>query len=172
MTQAHRAIEFPPIEMDFELDFQFESTRKGHEYWRSKCADRAMPDRRDIDPVKLVGILKHLSLFDLDIADGVLQGLRARLIGEEFGRVFGSLRNRDLPSLLGPIIFARWMDLADNVLARGMPLRATGQVIFADKKHLGVELMLAPLTDGGKEPAVIMLVDHFYSYVSQQRSST
>lgn len=170
IAQAHQAVEFPPIELDYKLDFQFVPPRRGLEYWISKCAGRAMPDRRDIDPVQLAGILNHLSMFDMDITNDALQGLRARLIGAEFERVFGSLRNRDLPTLLGPSVWARWMDLASNVLAHGAPLRATGQVAFANKTHLGFELMLAPLSDGGTKPAVLFLVDHFYSYVKQARS--
>lgn len=169
-AQAHQAVEFPPIEVDFDLNFRFPAPRQGYEYWLGKCAGHAMPDRRDIDPVQLAGILKHLSMFDMDIAGGELQGLRARLIGAEFERVFGSLHNKDLPTLLGPIVWARWLDLGARVLAHGAPLRATGQIVFANKSHLGVELLLAPLTNGGTEPAVFLLVDHFYSYVDQTRS--
>lgn len=167
MAQAHQAVEFPPIELDYTLDFQFAAPRKGYEYWLDKCAGRAMPDRRDIAPLQVVSILSHLSLFDMDITNGVLQNLRARLIGAEFERVFGSLRNRELSTLLGPIVWARWMDLSSKVLAHGGPVRATGQIMFANKSHLGVELLLAPLTDGGEKPAVIFLVDHFYSILKE-----
>ena len=39
--------------------------RRAYRYWRSKCGDRAMPSRSDIDPIEMAGFLPNLALLDV-----------------------------------------------------------------------------------------------------------
>lgn len=51
---------------------------KALSYWRGKRGDRAVPARRDIDPIEIPGLLPHVMLVDVE---GDPPRLRYRLIG-------------------------------------------------------------------------------------------
>ena len=63
--------------------------RELHAFWDGKRAGRAMPARRDLDPVEIPGLLKHLIL--LDVTHDPLR-FRVRL----YGTAVADLRGRDL----------------------------------------------------------------------------
>ncbi len=57
------------------------------DYWREKRDGRAMPGRRDIDPVELRSILPHLQI--TEVIDGGIR-FRYRLVGTAIVEAFGA----------------------------------------------------------------------------------
>lgn len=63
--------------------------RQLYAYWDGKRAGRPMPARRDLDPVEIPGLLRHLILLDVTHAPS---RFRVRL----YGTAVAELRGRDL----------------------------------------------------------------------------
>jgi hypothetical protein len=57
------------------------------DYWEAKRAGRAMPQRRDIDPAELRGVLPHLQI--TEVIDGGSR-FRYRLVGTAVVEAFGA----------------------------------------------------------------------------------
>jgi hypothetical protein len=73
-------------DLAFRAQLVIPEERQLFDYWRSKCAGRAMPARRDIRPADLSRLLPCISLID------VLQGaerLRVRLAGTQLREIYG-----------------------------------------------------------------------------------
>ena len=53
------------VEVERRIASCHETVREVAAYWRSKCADRAMPQRADIDPAELKSYLASITLVDV-----------------------------------------------------------------------------------------------------------
>lgn len=123
-------------------------------YWRSKCGDRAMPARADIDPLDIPRLLPNIILFDVLPPD---RRLKVRLVGTFVVDMFGGDYTGQY---LDEIDFGEVRDkvLRDysNALALARPLisdhtfRKLGGVLF------DIERLIVPLSEDGKR--VTMLV--------------
>src|SRR4029453_6278641 len=53
------------VEVERRIGCCHETVREVADYWRSKCADRVMPKRADIDPAELKAYLPSITLVDV-----------------------------------------------------------------------------------------------------------
>ena len=53
------------VEVERRITSCHETVREVSAYWRSKCADRVMPKRADIDPAELKPYLRSITLVDV-----------------------------------------------------------------------------------------------------------
>ncbi len=162
-AQLHQngELTFPPIAYDADLAFTRDAPRIGYEYWRGLCNGRSLPDRRDIDPLAMTGIIRHFNLLDIVREEEGEIRLSPRLIGTAMEEVFGPIHNRNIEDMLAPAVIARWEGAAHEVLKHKGPLRATGRILHEGKSFLRFEFLLAPLTDGGAEIDVLMVISDF-----------
>jgi hypothetical protein len=72
-----------PLAYDFRND---PILGRAYEYWQSKCGERAMPSRRDIDPSEITRLLPHLQIHEF--VDGGAR-IRYRLVGTAVAATYG-----------------------------------------------------------------------------------
>nr|WP_298682591.1 PAS domain-containing protein [uncultured Dongia sp.] len=87
----------PTITLDISLDEAASQRVSTFDvYWRSKCRDRKLPARCDIDPAEIKPLLPNLLIADIETAPF---RVRYRLDGSETAGINGSLTNQYLDQL-------------------------------------------------------------------------
>lgn len=125
-------------------------------YWRSKLAARAMPSRRDIDPVEMPRLLPYVMLTDV-LSDPL--DFRYRLIGTAVRRIsqgdYTGKRYSEVPGK-GPGN-AVWANCADVVRTKA-PLVAAPPYIGPNRQVSRCETILLPLSQNGSDVNMILQV--------------
>lgn len=123
------------------------ATRELYQYWNQRRGLRAAPERSDIEPGHLTGMLADTFVLSVDADAGHpfrIAGTRvcALFCRELKGRSFVGLWDEGLPML----------DLL-NALVRDRIGLVAGAHAAVDKVRLDLELLMLPLTQGGARPA-------------------
>ena len=128
-------------------------------YWLSKRGSRAMPSRRDIDPVEMPKLLPYLMLIDV-IPEPL--DFRYRLIGTEVraisrrdytGMLFSQLPGKGRGSVV-------WEGCAETVRACA-PFSRTPPYVGPEQHLADCENLLLPLSEDGATVNMIMKVISF-----------
>jgi len=128
-------------------------------YWQSKLSGRAMPSRRDIDPVDIPRLLPYLML--LDVLPEPLD-FRYRLIGTEVravlaqdytGRLLSELPGKGKGSVV-------WDNCEQVVLARA-PITRSPPYVGPDRDLRRCKNLLLPLSENGSDVSMIVMVADF-----------
>jgi hypothetical protein len=133
--------------------------RQAYAYWQGKLGGRAMPSRRDIDPIEMPQLLAHLVL--LDVVPEPLD-FRFRLIGTEVrtmvARDYTGLCFSELPGKgKGSVV---WGNCEKVVLSKA-PLSGDPPYVGPEPKVVRCENLLLPLSEDGSEVSMILLVANF-----------
>jgi hypothetical protein len=125
-------------------------------YWDKKRTGRAMPARRDIDPIEMgPKLLPHLMLCEL-----AEQGsrIRFRLVGtllvkrlgyDPTGKWLSELPKSDYLDFLGRMV--------RQSCASASPIFAASTFRWGANGRLDAQHLLLPLTTGGSEPGIVMV---------------
>lgn len=133
--------------------------REALAYWRSKLAGRAMPSRRDLDPVDMPRLLPYVML--MDVLVGPLD-FRYRLIGTEARSIlkhdYTGIRFSELPGKgKGSIVW----DNCEQVVATGAPYSRNVPYVGPERYVRGCENLLMPLSENGIDVNMIVKVISF-----------
>ncbi|MBL8832449.1 MAG: PAS domain-containing protein [Rhodospirillales bacterium] len=133
---------------------------KLHDYWRSKCAGRTMPARRDIDMVEIDRtILPYIILHDIVRSpdQSARPRYRYRLIGTELVNAIGAdVTNRFLDDVLTPErggLVWDWLDAAER---SARPMTLDMPLAYPDREFRHARRIVLPLSDCGKRPDILM----------------
>jgi hypothetical protein len=124
-------------------------------YWQGKQGARAMPLRRDIDPLEMgPNLLPHLVLADLfDRGTRV----RFRLVGTDVVRRLGF---DPTSSYLEAEAKGGWADMLASlhrlVYAERAPVQAESEFLWGNGRRRAAQLLLLPLTQDGPDPAIAL----------------
>jgi hypothetical protein len=124
------------------------------DYWNAKRGARAMPRRRDIEPLELKPYLRHLFLIERLAGEDFRYRLIGSEITERYGRNSTGKRIREVYADLPAI--AQWfttMLLAVTTLKR--PVLASGTLRAIGKDHVLSESLHLPLSDDGDTVTMI-----------------
>lgn len=133
------------ISLDPEL--QFNDGRLGEllDYWNGKRAGRAIPARRDIDPLELKSHLGRLHLIDVEYAPF---RLRLRMMGVTSTETLGrDMTGRYFDKYHPPEILKNVLKTYEWLGERKRPLRHFGNAVYADKSLYAFEVVNLPLSD-------------------------
>lgn len=119
--------------------------RQLYVYWKSRCGDRRMPSRSDIDPLDLPALLPFIFLVDV-LSDP--RDFRFRLAGTHFrdavGTEFtGRLIGEVFPPSFGAEVHYYWSECVN----RSEPAVGSGALWIAERNHVtwkGIVLPLSP----------------------------
>lgn len=127
-----------------------------HRYWEGKRGDRAMPARRDIDPLEMgAQLLPHLLLSDIMERGG---RIRLRLVGTQVVKRFGfDPTGQHLDEALPGGYFGLLATLHRVVFAERRPVRSESMFRWGASHRLHVHQLLLPLSMGGSEPAIALV---------------
>ena len=128
-------------------------TRKLFSYWNTLRAERAAPERADIDPAAIRGLLRDTFILEVDPARTMpvrVAGARiASLFMRELrGEAFTALYRAEDRDCLGAII--------ETVLDDPTPAVAGVSAAPAGREPLEMELLLLPLRNNGKTHSRIL----------------
>ncbi len=125
-----------------------------HGYWRTKCQEPRIPDRRDIDPLELPpACLPHLMLWDVE-ANGYRCRLAGTAIVDVHGRELRGITTRDLHGKANAKIEAEY----DWVVRTRQPHFVDRAMSWYHRDYTRYRRLLLPLTRGGDAVAVLLSV--------------
>jgi len=127
--------------------------------WRTKAAGRNMPRRSDITPRDLKDFLR-----DIVLAQRVGTNPSCyvwRIIGTGVTDVLGHNTGKTFDESVPPEHLARWIEIADLILASQQPLRLCGRVHIQGRDYLDAENLYMPLADGDDVPAYVLGLCHY-----------
>lgn len=134
---------------------QADTLRALYDYWQARRGGRAMPARRDIDPVDIPLLLPHVVLFDVEPAP---IRYRVRLIGTHLTEMLG----RDdtgcyLDEAYAPAAYARMEAALLGPVTRGTPSHSRAPVYFDSRRdYLDYEAVHLPLSGDGARVDMIL----------------
>jgi hypothetical protein len=134
--------------------------RQAFGYWDAKRAGRAMPARRDIDPIDIPALLPWIMLIDVIVAPEL--DFRYRLIGSEIRRIshgnFAGHRFSALPGKgRGSVVF----DNCEQVVLTRTPFSRSPPYVGPDPRVAQCENLLLPLSSDGEGVDMILQVVTF-----------
>lgn len=125
------------------------------DYWRSKRCGRAMPSRKDIDPIEIPWALSRIFLVDYDLADGFHYRLAGAEVAAAFGR--GNMKGLRFSDFFSPervrSVEQRWMPLVTHRSIAVM----TGMIYLAADRSCVGERLLMPLAETPDGPVTGIL---------------
>jgi len=147
--------------MTFDFTFRAQlvsrEQRQLYDYWRSCAAMRAMPARRDLDPVLMRDHLPSICLID------IFHGLRdavVRLAGTQIKDVYGiELTGKCLGDLEWGDRIDYWQSIYQRVLESKAPLHGAIQGPISEREHIKLFWLRLPLSDNGRRVNKILCYD-------------
>ncbi|MGC2411407.1 MAG: PAS domain-containing protein [Stellaceae bacterium] len=119
-----------------------------HNYWKSRCRNREMPSRRDIDPIDVPRLLPFIFLVDVlnDPRD-----FRFRLTGTHFRdfvgtEITGLMISEVFPPAFAAEVHHHWSNCVD----RRAPAVGSGKLWVAERSHVEWEGIVLPLSPDGE----------------------
>ena len=133
-----------------------------YQYWLVRRGERAMPARRDLDPVDIPTLLPHLVL--AEAGDDV--GFRYRLAGTAVTRAAGAeLTGRPVASVGTDAVFRdRLLACLHQVAATSQPLYSQGPYPRAGKRDAEpwyVASVMLPLSEDGSTVNMVLVAQVF-----------
>lgn len=129
------------------------------EYWRSKCGDKGLPSRSEIDPIEMTSFLAGIMLVEVEQEP---RRYRYRLVGT----LITGMTDRDVTGQFWDEIYTHSQyDVLkaslDCVVESGKPCRSTGSANYVGKEFVAVEVLDLPLSTCGTEVDMILRVVDF-----------
>lgn len=136
------------------------------EYWSAKCAGRAMPRRRDIDPVEMRGLLPHLQFVEMiDGGERFRYGLTGTAVVEAYGReLTGRFVDEVLPPERRPIAERHYR----LVFETRRPVVVQNGYVTAQGALMVVDRLLVPLSNDGIAADLVLMAQTF-AFASRAR---
>lgn len=134
--------------MTFEQRFHANALKVLFAYWQELRRGRNAPARADIDPSRIVTVLPHIGLFDVEESP---RRYRIRLAGTRIVSWYGcDVTGRYLDELdfgTGPTFT---FSTLDQVVDKGVPGHMTGEYTKQDGRTIRYERLYLPLSNDGK----------------------
>jgi hypothetical protein len=147
---------FPNVELDRQDDWP-PVLAFVRDYWQAKRGSRTMPARNDISPSQLKAQLPHILLADV-IEGGV--DFRYRLVGTQLRGFFqGEPSAKLMSEIMAPFgdrTCEATLQTYRTVVKHRAPLRLTGAGTWFGQKTKLFDAYLAPLSDDGVTPNMVL----------------
>lgn len=120
-------------------------------YWQSKCEDRLVPDRADLNLADLADIAPNLVIVEKVEGDG---GFRIRLAGSALTQITGEERTGKLVDELGSPdtrTRERWNTVLKEAARTNHPVFVKVRGSRDQTSHLLFHGIILPLTNGGTD---------------------
>lgn len=140
--------------MRFEERFHNKALQVLYTHWRSLCGPASLPGRGDIAPERIVQVIPHIGLFDVEHAP---RRYRIRVMGTEIVRWYGcDLSGR----YLDEIDFGQGQQftfaLLDQVVDRREAGHMTGEYTKQDGRTIRYERLFMPLASDGRRADMVI----------------
>lgn len=131
-------------------------------YWHTKRAVRPMPDRADIAPGELAGLLPNIVISEV-LRDG--EDFRVRIFGTALVELVGEERTGKCLSEFGVDAFiptkpervqSHWFDVTRRSFVVRHPVLVSGTMASSNRSYISWHGVSMPLTSGGSEVAQML----------------
>lgn len=147
--------------VDPSLRFDAALLRDALALWQSKCVNHAFPARADFSVEDLAPFMGHIILIDVERDP---RRYRFRLIGSYITQMLGrDSTGRYMDDVYGAAAFENATRSNDYILEHRQPVRGFGNVSHANKGHIDIEVLDAPLSADGQT------IDMIFKVVVQTR---
>jgi len=136
--------------------------RRLHAWWTGARGDRALPDRRDFDPVEHVDLLPAVLISE---AEGDPVRIRYRLVGTRIAAVAGfDFTGRYLDELLADNTQEPWLDFYAMATETKLPVLGfvTEPTINGGTFHY--EFAICPVTAGGDQVRQFICIEDYFGF--------
>lgn len=141
--------------IDTELDFVSDELRQLLDYWRRIADGKPLPSRADLEPTDIPALLPYIALIDVEDAP---RRFRWRLIGTHLTRALGyDNTGQYFDEAYSGQALLDLMDIYEQVVQTGEPIRHYGQPTFADKVYAEYESTHLPLSANGESVDMILV---------------
>lgn len=145
---------------DPSLHFLHPAVAEGLDYWQRKRGDARFPARRDIDPLEIPSLLRHVLLLErVPTAAAPGYGWRFRLVGTSVAILYGEHTGKLMEEAMKARIARRNRGVVEEAVKRNAPMRAIGRTRFYGPEWLVGEALVAPLSSDGE------VIDMIFSVV-------
>ena len=145
---------------DPSLQFLHPTLAEALAYWDGKRGAAAFPGRRDIDPLEIPHLLRHVLLMErVPVAPAPGYSWRYRLIGTTVAALYGEHTGKLIEDALNSRVARRNRGVIEESVKRHAPMRAIGRTRFYAADWLIGEALVAPLSSDGA------LIDMIFSVV-------
>lgn len=142
--------------VDTELAFGSPNLHAALAMWREKAAGRTMPARSDFSHEDFLPFMGDIALVDVESEP---RRYRFRLIGTNIVvMVNRDMTGRYLDEIYTEESYDNVVRSFDYILEHKIPVRGVGNVSHADKGHLQIEVLDAPLSSDGANVDMILKV--------------
>lgn len=128
--------------------------RRAVAYWQRKAAGRAIPDRRDMDPVEFPDLLPYIVLWDVLPGGGYRCRLAGTRICELHGREMRGMTTAELHGAANASIEREY----DWTVRTRLPHFVERTMFWQEKSYRRYRRVLLPFSDGSEDVAIIMNV--------------
>lgn len=133
------------------------ATQELYAYWRSLCRGRSAPERNDIDPAAIRGVLADTFMIEVDDVRPAARAYPIRLSGTRINALFNrELKGASMPALWAAKHRTDMLELIDVVLDNATPAVAGCMGSPAGYPPLHLELLLLPLRHKGRTHARLL----------------
>jgi len=152
-------------EIELRIAASHGSVRSLYDHWRTKCGDRAMPSRKDIDPLDLKSYLPSVILIDV-VADA------RRFVYRLVGTKEVSERGHDpTGKAVGEAFFAKTaeeaLDLYAYIVRERHPFCFRDPYEAPDGQMEHEDILYLPLSANGTDVDMILVYSHNYNFRSR-----
>jgi hypothetical protein len=147
-----------PIQQD-DSSITSAKIRRLHDWWLSKRAGRAMPDRADVDPTELKPLLPYILISECMLSPF---NVRYRLVGTAVAEITGfDITGRDLASLLPPDPTEDWLGHYRRVHDMRAPVFGRTIVPTVHGDPFQYQFAIFPLSRGGEVVEQFIALEDF-----------
>jgi len=131
----------------FEQQLHAEALKILYHYWQGLSRGRPAPSRADIDPARIVPVLPHIGLFDVEATP---RRYRIRLMGTRIVSWYGcDLTGRYLDEIDFGTGESFTFSVLDQVVDRCVPGYMSGEYTKQDGRTIRYERLYMPLSNDG-----------------------
>jgi len=143
---------------DLAAEFEDQRLRRLLDYWDSRRAGRAMPERADLDPLDIAYILGNLALIEVH-RDGAGLRFRFRLFGVNLVEDMGfDPTGQDLDQYPKPEMAEILRISYTEAVEAGRPFRRRRHRLVMDNRLFENESLLLPLGQDGRVDMLLVAV--------------
>ena len=130
------------------------------EWVQSRLEADGMVPRCDVSGPNLAPFIRHASLFELIIENGLVQDYHARVLASHIADNIQEISGRTGKETLPAELFERWRVTAQHLIDTGHPFSTRSQVYGKENKN--AESLIVPVSENGRLTHALVFTEYWF----------